>query len=135
MASHKKIRAEATGLPKPGGGSKAGPVVKLHECPFCQRVFASGQALGGHKRSHFISPGAISGNAGNTGAVVQNSRNVEILNIDLNMPAPMDDEENSQIVVSAVSDDQCYNWLKKTKRKALFASLEKLKEGAAARIG
>nr|GMD85538.1 zinc finger protein ZAT4-like [Ipomoea batatas] len=27
---------------------------KGHECPFCQRVFKSGQALGGHKRSHFI---------------------------------------------------------------------------------
>ncbi|KAL3649440.1 hypothetical protein CASFOL_005843 [Castilleja foliolosa] len=106
MASHKKIRAEATGPPKPGGGAKAAPAVKLHECPFCQRVFSSGQALGGHKRSHFIGPGAISGNTGNTGAVVQNSRNVEILNIDLNMPAPMDDEENSQIAVSAVSDDQ-----------------------------
>ncbi|CAN7133784.1 unnamed protein product, partial [Brassica rapa subsp. narinosa] len=25
---------------------------KCHECPFCFRVFKSGQALGGHKRSH-----------------------------------------------------------------------------------
>ncbi|GFP80897.1 zinc finger protein zat9 [Phtheirospermum japonicum] len=100
-ASHKKVRAEAAAPPNSGGGPKA---AKLHECPFCQRVFSSGQALGGHKRSHFIGPGAISGNVGNTGAVVQNSRNGEILNIDLNLPAPMDDEENSQIAVSAVSD-------------------------------
>ncbi|XP_019166354.1 PREDICTED: uncharacterized protein LOC109162114 [Ipomoea nil] len=27
---------------------------KGHECPFCHRVFKSGQALGGHKRSHFM---------------------------------------------------------------------------------
>lgn len=27
---------------------------KGHECPFCHRIFKNGQALGGHKRSHFI---------------------------------------------------------------------------------
>ncbi|GMI90250.1 hypothetical protein like AT1G26610 [Hibiscus trionum] len=27
---------------------------KGHQCPFCFRVFKSGQALGGHKRSHFV---------------------------------------------------------------------------------
>ncbi|KAG2318783.1 hypothetical protein Bca4012_055021 [Brassica carinata] len=27
---------------------------KGHECPICFRVFKSGQALGGHKRSHFL---------------------------------------------------------------------------------
>lgn len=29
---------------------------KAHECSICHRVFASGQALGGHKRCHWISP-------------------------------------------------------------------------------
>ncbi|CAN1331985.1 Zinc finger protein ZAT9 [Linum perenne] len=29
-------------------------VNKRHQCPYCLRVFSSGQALGGHKRSHFI---------------------------------------------------------------------------------
>ncbi|URE16817.1 zinc finger protein [Musa troglodytarum] len=28
---------------------------KLFECPYCSRVFSSGQALGGHKRSHLSS--------------------------------------------------------------------------------
>ncbi|KAK8477230.1 hypothetical protein V6N13_060903 [Hibiscus sabdariffa] len=27
---------------------------KVHECPICLKVFASGQALGGHKRSHLL---------------------------------------------------------------------------------
>ncbi|RDX73188.1 Zinc finger protein ZAT9, partial [Mucuna pruriens] len=27
---------------------------KEHECPICYKIFRSGQALGGHKRSHFI---------------------------------------------------------------------------------
>ncbi|XP_065859990.1 zinc finger protein ZAT9-like isoform X2 [Euphorbia lathyris] len=31
------------------------PVKKIHECPYCLRVFSSGQALGGHKRSHNLS--------------------------------------------------------------------------------
>ncbi|XP_021717281.1 zinc finger protein ZAT1-like [Chenopodium quinoa] len=29
-------------------------VKKVYECPICGKVFASGQALGGHKRSHFL---------------------------------------------------------------------------------
>ncbi|KAL9243277.1 hypothetical protein vseg_017184 [Gypsophila vaccaria] len=29
-------------------------VVRKHECPFCFRVFGTGQALGGHKRSHML---------------------------------------------------------------------------------
>ncbi|XP_074569694.1 uncharacterized protein LOC141826353 [Curcuma longa] len=29
---------------------------KVHECSICQRVFTSGQALGGHKRCHWITP-------------------------------------------------------------------------------
>ncbi|CAL5188621.1 unnamed protein product [Lathyrus oleraceus] len=27
---------------------------KEHDCPLCERTFKSGQALGGHKRSHFV---------------------------------------------------------------------------------
>ncbi|XP_020572981.1 zinc finger protein ZAT5-like [Phalaenopsis equestris] len=27
---------------------------KLHECSICGKVFASGQALGGHKRRHLV---------------------------------------------------------------------------------
>ncbi|CAG7901841.1 unnamed protein product [Brassica rapa] len=36
---------------KASGANKSS---KAHECPICFRVFKSGQALGGHKRSHFI---------------------------------------------------------------------------------
>ncbi|XP_062188067.1 zinc finger protein ZAT9-like [Phragmites australis] len=36
------------------GISKAKAAVEKFECPVCFRVFASGQALGGHKRSHVM---------------------------------------------------------------------------------
>ncbi|KAL3814961.1 hypothetical protein ACJIZ3_016229 [Penstemon smallii] len=76
-ASHKKIRVNTTPSPEE----------KIHECPFCQRIFPSGQALGGHKRSHFVK-GIGEG-----------------LDIDLNLPAPIDeDDEISQTTFSAVSD-------------------------------
>ena len=31
---------------------------KVHECSICHRVFMSGQALGGHKRCHWLTTGA-----------------------------------------------------------------------------
>ncbi|KAI3777526.1 hypothetical protein L1987_47326 [Smallanthus sonchifolius] len=38
-----------------GVGSLKKPIVLgAHECPICLKVFSSGQALGGHKRSHMI---------------------------------------------------------------------------------
>uniref|UniRef100_A0A803L9G1 C2H2-type domain-containing protein n=1 Tax=Chenopodium quinoa TaxID=63459 RepID=A0A803L9G1_CHEQI len=36
------------------GSSPSKKVVNKHECPICYRVFPSGQALGGHKRSHLL---------------------------------------------------------------------------------
>ncbi|KAG6431040.1 hypothetical protein SASPL_109115 [Salvia splendens] len=69
-ASHKKIKV---------GG------IKIHHCPFCHRIFSSGQALGGHKRSHFI----------------QNSSTIsQVFSIDLNLPAPVDEDEGTQIAIS-----------------------------------
>ncbi|CDY61623.1 BnaA08g19810D [Brassica napus] len=60
---------------------------KGHECPICFRVFKSGQALGGHKRSHFL------GNHEHRTLVIQQQHQVahEMHTlIDLNLPAPID---------------------------------------------
>lgn len=38
-------------LPQPSRGTKS---KKMHECSICKREFSTGQALGGHKRSHRI---------------------------------------------------------------------------------
>ena len=69
---------------------------KIHECPVCFRVFSSGQALGGHKRTHVIAPTTPTSAAKLEG-------NVNL--IDLNLPAPVDgDDDISQMEYSAVSD-------------------------------
>ncbi|KAF7806240.1 hypothetical protein G2W53_038401 [Senna tora] len=53
-----------------------------HECPICLKVFPSGQALGGHKRSHLAAAAAGGG--------------VEIREfLDLNLPADATTEEHS----------------------------------------
>ncbi|XP_061367990.1 uncharacterized protein LOC133311003 [Gastrolobium bilobum] len=58
---------------------------KEHECPICYKTFRSGQALGGHKRSHFIG-----GSEENTKVIKQGAPAVPCL-IDLNLPAPVDE--------------------------------------------
>ncbi|KAF8005709.1 hypothetical protein BT93_K0099 [Corymbia citriodora subsp. variegata] len=60
---------------------------KQHECPICLRVFQSGQALGGHKRSHLL--------ATNTRSLVAPKPIPEIRDLlDLNLPAPAEDHKD-----------------------------------------
>ncbi|XP_059448156.1 uncharacterized protein LOC132179443 [Corylus avellana] len=61
---------------------------KGHECPICFRVFRSGQALGGHKRSHFF------GGSEETTVVIKQELPEFPGLIDLNLPAPMEEEAN-----------------------------------------
>ncbi|PNY08181.1 dentin sialophosphoprotein [Trifolium pratense] len=56
---------------------------KEYECPICYKIFKSGQALGGHKRSHFVG-----GSEDNTFVIKQS---VAPCLIDLNQPAPVDE--------------------------------------------
>ncbi|KAE9603187.1 hypothetical protein Lal_00018747 [Lupinus albus] len=99
-ASHKKIKTILEEQPKSEhhlNGAK-----KIHECPICFRVFASGQALGGHKRTHVIGSGTtVTTTATAITFPVPNFSKFGDSLIDLNLPAPMDDDE---IEDSAVSD-------------------------------
>ncbi|KAK8636285.1 hypothetical protein V6N13_004989 [Hibiscus sabdariffa] len=98
-ASHKKMKAYSaatheTELEPENVGAATSSMTdkKTHECPVCFRVFLSGQALGGHKRSHVATP-------------VKSSKKLGDSFIDLNLPAPTDDDDAaSQIELSAVSD-------------------------------
>ncbi|KAJ7953896.1 Zinc finger family protein [Quillaja saponaria] len=70
--------------PKKKLGSKKS---KDHVCPICSKIFRSGQALGGHKRSHFIG-----GSEEKTLVIKQESPEAPCLNlIDLNLPPPPDE--------------------------------------------
>uniref|UniRef100_A0A2C9UIP4 C2H2-type domain-containing protein n=1 Tax=Manihot esculenta TaxID=3983 RepID=A0A2C9UIP4_MANES len=103
-ASHKKIKInlrdneyeEEEGSGSGGIDSKNGVLgvkPRIFKCPFCDKVFESGQALGGHKKVHFSY-------LGNAKISVKSSDNL----LDLNLPAPEDDGEVSQAEVSTVSN-------------------------------
>ncbi|KAL7608908.1 hypothetical protein Lser_V15G09650 [Lactuca serriola] len=110
--SHRKIDND---FAFSGGGNKSRKNVaqddgKLHECPYCYRVFGSGQALGGHKRSHVLGSSTTTasdsfGGKGDASVNLVNSTKAQgnLVIIDLNLPAPTEDEENS-----AVSDAEFY---------------------------
>lgn len=70
---------------------------KGHICPFCNRVFKNGQALGGHKRSHFI--GGHDLNNANASAQV-----TKLDLLDLNLPAPHEDDDDD------AANDQFSPW-------------------------
>ncbi|KAF5744292.1 zinc finger protein ZAT4-like [Tripterygium wilfordii] len=114
-ASHKKIKATIN-VQEPElleTENNAGSQKKIHKCPYCYRVFSSGQALGGHKRSHVITsstppPPPPPQPPATTTATPARSSTISNNFIDLNLPAPIDDDI-SQIELSALSDDEFVN--------------------------
>jgi hypothetical protein len=65
---------------------------KGHECPICLKVFPSGQALGGHKRSHLVG-GSEARN--NPTTVIQKEAPETRDFLDLNLPAPVEEESSN----------------------------------------
>ncbi|KAJ6706146.1 ZINC FINGER PROTEIN ZAT1-RELATED [Salix purpurea] len=90
LSGHKRICSlNATEVRKFAGSADAND--RIFECPYCSKVFGSGQALGGHKRSHLI------GSATSTSGVAEASAKLETSLIDLNLPAPVEDDEFSVV--------------------------------------
>jgi len=90
--------ATATGIPNKKSNS-----MKVHECSICHKVFATGQALGGHKRCHWGTPG---GNSDTTSTISSNTKEPPLPPqtsggkgiggelLDLNLPASADAEDD-----------------------------------------
>ena len=76
-----------TNYAKKGSGSKK---VKGHKCPYCPKVFKSGQALGGHKRSHMMGGGGSGQLLGSPAPPREREQKQPM--IDLNLPAPAEEE-------------------------------------------
>ncbi|XP_018482059.1 zinc finger protein ZAT4 [Raphanus sativus] len=100
-ASHKKNKTftktehEKTEYSVIGGGVSE---KKIHQCPICFRVFSSGQALGGHKRSHGIN-NMVSGRVLSVNGVVRIPKEVKDHRmIDLNLPAPNEEDHEPSVV-------------------------------------
>ena len=72
---------------------------KVHECSICHRVFSSGQALGGHKRCHWITSTAPDTSSlskfhhfhDHLEQIQQRPKPPKTTPLDLNLPAPVDD--------------------------------------------
>ncbi|CAN8254119.1 unnamed protein product [Cochlearia groenlandica] len=92
-ASHKKNRA-LSNKTEHRRETEYVKVKRAHECPICLRIFASGQALGGHKRSHGV--GNLSVNHHNQ-EEARGDETVKQRMIDLNLPAPNEEEEVSVV--------------------------------------
>lgn len=65
---------------------------RIFECPYCDKVFGSGQALGGHKRSHLLGSSTTTAHL-----VVSTTLKVETNVIDLNLPAPVEEDDFSVV--------------------------------------
>ncbi|MDQ9783002.1 C2H2-type zinc finger protein, partial [Serratia marcescens] len=61
---------------------------KGHVCPICDKVYKSGQALGGHKRSHFLVSSEERNNRGSSSlSKIKTRRDF----FDLNFPPPAEE--------------------------------------------
>ncbi|XP_065857866.1 zinc finger protein ZAT4-like [Euphorbia lathyris] len=110
LLTHKKICSlNGTELRNSDGNER------IFECPYCFKVFGSGQALGGHKRSHLrnldsaatataAATATVSATAAAAAAAadeieieIETCSKIENNWIDLNLPAPMEDDEFSVV--------------------------------------
>ncbi|KAL4566483.1 hypothetical protein LXL04_030598 [Taraxacum kok-saghyz] len=77
-----------------------------HECPICLKMFSSGQALGGHKRSHMVSEAKMNREIKKLDDPICETRGF----LDLNMPPEEDEEEEEMVMSSSTTEYKSYYW-------------------------
>ncbi|CAN0870905.1 Zinc finger protein ZAT4 [Linum grandiflorum] len=79
-----------------GSMARKRDVNRSHECPICLKVFPSGQALGGHKRSHLVAT-STSTKVAMPAEVQPAEAKIPVIKdfLDLNLPAPVDEESTN----------------------------------------
>lgn len=143
-ASHRKSSSEATltgpsataAADNPTASSSSAAVPgsgKLHECSICHKAFATGQALGGHKRCHYDGGSSSGGGAAAvSSSEAGGSSHVTVSHrepIDLNLPALPEfwvsvDESTNQGPKIQLSGEQEVESPLPAKRPRLFADQE-----------
>ncbi|XP_061353030.1 zinc finger protein ZAT9-like [Gastrolobium bilobum] len=102
-ASHKKIKnlcQEGGDIEDEKGGNNSDVVdEKVFECTYCSKVFKSAQALGGHKKVHFSHTMVTNAHA------TANEFGGKLV-VDLNFPAPKEDEKVSLIKFSSMCSEE-----------------------------
>ncbi|CAN6477256.1 unnamed protein product [Victoria cruziana] len=122
MAENKPIIENANAGDEADNGSVK--KTKLHQCPMCSKVFTSGQALGGHKKSHLFPNGdaGLRENAYRPVGIPQQAPVIADL-LDLNLPAPHDEEVNGHPEFKSLwdGDDQKHSVMEKKEEAQLAA--------------
>ncbi|GFS45223.1 hypothetical protein Acr_00g0094970 [Actinidia rufa] len=90
--SEANVIARADEIKDNEGSSSSKQIESMHRCKICRKTFLTGQALGGHKRCHWVSPAeAPSSQTTSPGETSQTDR--KILGFDLNEVPSMEDED------------------------------------------
>lgn len=92
-ASHRKLSGSAAAHIAPSAASSSSATAGLgggrgHQCSVCLRTFASGQALGGHKRCHYDGGAVAVAGAAGSGVSSSDVGSSGHRDFDLNLPAP-----------------------------------------------
>ncbi|CAL5020313.1 unnamed protein product [Urochloa decumbens] len=83
------------------GTAMSTPKLRVHECSICGAEFASGQALGGHMRRHRPLNAPVA--AADTTKKEAGSACINLVELDLNLPAPTDEEAVPSLPAAAAA--------------------------------